>query len=154
MKFSEYVREALKDVAAVIQHPDYRLDGNVWYAGEGYDKCHVCLAGAVMAKELNYSTFKNHGIDDFPDIEHKLAALNSFREGSLVDAYKRYHKNDNWGDNFGDLLVGVDDLYDTENLLRVVGNFTGDNQASDFVYYALDVLPEIEEVENKSGYYA
>jgi hypothetical protein len=85
-KPSELIRVALADLEKCKLDPRYSIDMLSWHQ---FDKligvCHVCLAGAVMAK-----TFQCHpelcvNPYNFPrEIASKLHALNAFRTGAII----------------------------------------------------------------------
>lgn len=84
-KPSELIRVALADLRKVERSEKYKVDMGNWH-GPGRDgRCHVCLAGSVMAKTLKYNP-------DDPVIPvcgygdgtgDKLHALDNFREGLI-----------------------------------------------------------------------
>lgn len=84
---SQLIRLALKDLDATLKDPRYIVDMEIWHVPSHNDICHVCLAGAVMAKSLNqppdYAT--NPSIFDL-DTGQKLHALDFFRTGSVLTA--------------------------------------------------------------------
>lgn len=75
---------ALKDLKAVERSWFYKVNMNRWHTPEAF-RCQVCLAGAVMAKELKipfYVTADPDAFDD--DTFKKLGALDNFRRGKVL----------------------------------------------------------------------
>ena len=87
-KPSELIRLALKDLAEGLKEKQFDVDMDFWVARDpGLPRCTVCLAGAVMVRELGFSTLH----DATPslvggDTEAKLDALNYLRQGNVEDA--------------------------------------------------------------------
>ena len=79
-KPSELIRLALADLALCAADPNYRIDMEEWHKPE-YGVCHVCLAGAVMAKSLNAPPADQLYSYNFPSSHKKLFVLNDLRNG-------------------------------------------------------------------------
>lgn len=76
---------AVKDIQLLEKNPKFILDMNYWLKKTNGGKCHVCMAGAVMHKELNVKITKNVDLDAWSGggyaIVNKLYAINNMREG-------------------------------------------------------------------------
>lgn len=85
---SKLIRLALKDLKKVEKDEKYEIDMNYYYEFNN-EKCSVCLAGAVMVKNLGASELKGSiSTYDFGLINHKcLYALNEFRRGNFKEAF-------------------------------------------------------------------
>lgn len=85
-KPSELIELALADLEKVeADREHYRVDMGAWHEPK-YGLCYVCLAGAVMAKTMNFSRIDS--VDPVnsvhsPGDENKLMALNEFRVGMI-----------------------------------------------------------------------
>lgn len=83
-KPSELIRLALKDLARVKRDPRYSVDMGTWHGLDLRGKCHVCLAGAVMACRLPTDPSRSFHPENFSlGIEDKLRALDQFRQGKM-----------------------------------------------------------------------
>lgn len=99
-KPSELIEVALVDYAKVKRSKKFVIDMGDWYTRRGAGICHVCLAGAVMAKTLQpltdqcikecqlcnigpdtYSTY----LDVTEPLDYKLYFLNTVRVTSQFD---------------------------------------------------------------------
>jgi hypothetical protein len=92
-KFSAAIRMALRDLEAAENTPGYVVDMGKWYENQsftGNPVCHVCLAGAVIARAGQCSIVVVPGHFDY-DIEKKLQALDSIRSGNLAMALCVWH---------------------------------------------------------------
>jgi hypothetical protein len=92
-KPSELLRTALSDLRACEGDPKYKINMHWWHRAR-LDGCYVCLAGAVMAKTLEFSFEENvavYNFDNFFDrkgeLNSKLSALDWFRRGEIFDAF-------------------------------------------------------------------
>ena len=87
-KPSKVIRLALRDLFDVEHDPDYAINMNYFhtpYVDPDWEKCHVCFAGAVMAKTLNTPIDQNALPEDFDeDTGGKLDALDAFRDGLIA----------------------------------------------------------------------
>lgn len=85
-KLSELGRLALKDMHVIKQNPNYRIEMVDWHANRG-GICFVCLAGCVMANTLGAEQSKSiYPVIFGADIQAKLSAIDSLRQGRLVPA--------------------------------------------------------------------
>lgn len=88
---SALIRLALSDLSQCEKDPHYTINMNVWHDPEHEDGiCHVCLAGAVMAKTLAYP----HDRTVLPSITlhyPELSALDHFRTGDISSALRCLH---------------------------------------------------------------
>lgn len=88
----ELLRVALDDMRKCMNSGDYVLDMDVWHSVEmdTDGRCHVCMAGAVMAQTLKTPLRDTVVPYTFPGINYgRLQALNSMRiadfRGALHD---------------------------------------------------------------------
>lgn len=88
-KLWQWIDAAEKDALCVADDPEYILDMAVWHLpDEGV--CHVCLAGAVMARTLQLPQNCSSGVAAFPHkIRHPLAALDDLRELDFMQCLER-----------------------------------------------------------------
>lgn len=90
-KPSELIHLAMNDLEAVEKNPLYRVDMEVWH--EMFNtKCHVCLAGAVMACTLAFDP-KKPFFDIDMETNDKLCVLNYLRAGLINSALNRLDIN-------------------------------------------------------------
>lgn len=82
---SELIELALADLKKVERSKKYVVDMSNWHRRSGSNICHVCLAGAVMAKELKFDS-KISAIPSGPETI-PLAALNALRTGDVEGAF-------------------------------------------------------------------
>lgn len=98
-KLYQLLELAINDAEALQNDPRYKLDMGAWHDGihpRNVDNaCHVCMAGAVMARQLNATITDNvtPGCYD-ADINNKLAAINHLRRGNVYIAYRRLYSED------------------------------------------------------------
>jgi len=88
-KLSGVIEIALNDLAQVETDPDYKVDMWDWHVSRRHDdRCHVCLAGGVLAKTFRYPPTKTvtpYWILDTHD-RVRLVALDELRQGNLAVA--------------------------------------------------------------------
>lgn len=97
-KPSELIRLALADLAQCAADPNYRIDMGEWHKPR-HGVCHVCLAGAVLAKSLNVPGAAELYPKDFPENSKKITALNDLRQGDVCRALDALDLDlSNWGD--------------------------------------------------------
>lgn len=85
-KPSELIRVALADIRLVEADERYVMDMDDWHSLRPHNtfKCHVCVAGAVMAKSLKAHRLDHKAPRDYPhDVKMKLIALDFFRQGNV-----------------------------------------------------------------------
>ncbi len=94
-KMSALLRLAVKDAQAVEKSKKYVLAMGTWH--EPYrNKCHVCLAGSVMAKSLGCSPDKELRPYDLPArTRDALLAVNEMRQGDFAGAARTLRLKDN-----------------------------------------------------------
>lgn len=83
-KPSALIRVAIEDLIKCEQDSRYDVNMGIWHGGtyrQG-DLCSVCLAGAVMAQELEALPKDDLDPFDFKEI-NKLLALDAFRVGCI-----------------------------------------------------------------------
>ena len=91
----ELLAVARSDALAIARDPRYALNMGAWHTPSGIT-CHVCLAGAVMARSLqaprdarlspgSYYTVETDALD------RKLGAINMVREGMYTAALLYLH---------------------------------------------------------------
>lgn len=86
MKLSDYLEEALNELDYYEDHPDYVID-TVYYYENIEGKCHICLAGCLMAKRTNDPKLWTC-LTDFDDYQY-LSAINDLRTGKILKAAER-----------------------------------------------------------------
>lgn len=92
-KLSDMITLAFNDAKVIVKHPAYILDMGVWHKFRNETgKCHVCLAGSVIANTLRADS------RDFltpealsKDVQIKLEALNDFRSCCLFSAISSFY---------------------------------------------------------------
>lgn len=85
---SALIRLALSDLTKCEADPRYAINMGVWHDPHHEDRiCHVCLAGAVMAKTLARAHNRISHPYDTP-YSHQLAALDHFRTGDISSAFR------------------------------------------------------------------
>jgi hypothetical protein len=85
-KPSEAIRQALEDLEKVEKDDRYAVDMGTWHLASPDGRCHVCLAGAVMAMtgRMDVGATIRDVRTGFPmDVVNKLFALDSFRSGDI-----------------------------------------------------------------------
>ena len=89
---SELIRQALADLRAVEEDPDYIVDFDFSHKPTG-DGCHVDLAGAAMAKTLGAAKAHHLSPSDFtPPVDGQLLALEAFASGRLLRGLNMMHE--------------------------------------------------------------
>lgn len=82
---SDLIMLALKDLMAVEKLKSYKINMGKWHEPNG--KCSVCLAGAVMVKELKIPKYKSvtgpGGLGLSDREANCLSALDRFRRGDI-----------------------------------------------------------------------
>lgn len=94
-KLSSLLRQAVADLRAIEKNKVYTVDMDRFhYPALGFNKtartCHVCLAGAVMARTLGANPKAR--MDPFEysrDTEAKLNALDALRRGQITEAMRK-----------------------------------------------------------------
>jgi hypothetical protein len=101
-KPSELIRLALKDLREVEAMPHYKVDMGYWHGiPTGEKECLVCLAGAVMARHLGANPALPYFPDNYStDLQEKLHALNSLRQGYVYSGCKHLDCSTDLGDRF------------------------------------------------------
>ncbi len=81
---SQLLRLALNDLHTCEEDGRYEIDMYTyhWWNGKN-DRCHVCLAGAVMAQSLRDDILNDSAPFDFGIHADKLKALDRFRRGMI-----------------------------------------------------------------------
>lgn len=88
-KLSDLIDLALNDLRKVQADPRYVVDMTLWHEpntddGENY-VCHVCFAGAVMAKTLAVDVLADSPVSDFGhEWRRAFYALDDVRTGNLT----------------------------------------------------------------------
>lgn len=90
-KPSDLIELALRDLNAVAANPEYAVDMKEWHKLSPRDNiCHVCLAGAVMARTLGFQRERIASWDGLNSTTgKKLRALDFFRSGMIRSGLKR-----------------------------------------------------------------
>ena len=78
---SELIRLALDDLDWLSSSSQYTIDMGAWHRPEQDGTCHICLAGAVMARSLGADRHWIYDPDDYK--AEKLRALDCFRRGAV-----------------------------------------------------------------------
>lgn len=90
----ETVLVAKKDLLAIKENPNYKLDMGIWHTFDKQkNKCLVCLAGAVLANTYKINLFEYVSIvslENQPD-SHKLIALDEIRGGYIPSAIRCFY---------------------------------------------------------------
>lgn len=79
-KPSALIRLALADLAKVRKDPRYKVDMTGWHY-KAASKCHVCAAGAVMAKTLKKNINRKFDARNFGEESEALVAIDNMRRG-------------------------------------------------------------------------
>ena len=89
-KMYQLLRLALSDLDKCNKDKSYRLCMGNWHIPDVLDDvCHVCMAGAVMAKTLNADKNKVLRLEDFKGLTRtKLRAIDYIRQLYFDEAYK------------------------------------------------------------------
>jgi hypothetical protein len=85
---SQLILLALHDLELTEADPEYEVVMEEWHA-PSFGYCAVCFAGAVMAKSLGAVPHVGISPSAYPDDNHKLHALDYFREGSVHDGMRQ-----------------------------------------------------------------
>lgn len=87
-KLSDLLELALRDLISCERSPRYRVNMDQWHVWRPKQKvCEVCLAGAVIARTLNWPIEKDMRIDVFSTHDDdRLDALDSLRLGYVSEA--------------------------------------------------------------------
>lgn len=131
-KASDLLELALKDMEAIRNNPEYLLDMGAWHRADVYTgKCHVCLAGAVIASRLDLPPAVSVNLSDFDEpTVLKLLALDNIRRGDVISGLRYLYgfgltpnvdldfKPANYGNDFDGV---VKQLTGMVQKLRVVG---------------------------------
>ena len=86
----ELIRVAIRDLEAAERDPAYKIDMAYWHDLLFDDRCHVCLAGAVLAKSLHLdpgAQFHPRRYDhrrDSKTVSDKMLWLDDARRGMPV----------------------------------------------------------------------
>jgi len=109
-KLSDAIRLALRDLELVEKDDRYEIDMEEWHLGAyGNTRCHVCLAGAVMAKTCNVPIEEELYSHDFKDEwENTFEALDyvrEFRLGFALDVF--YQSMPDYVINSEDAHIGI-----------------------------------------------
>ena len=80
-KPSELIRTALDDLVLCEKDDRYVINMHKWH--DFRYRCEVCLAGAVIAKELGADPETSYSTFNFREESRKLRALDEFRTGYI-----------------------------------------------------------------------
>lgn len=92
-KASDLLLLAVNDAIALQKRSKkFKLNMNTWNSIID-EKCNVCMAGAVMIKELGCAPGNDNPLyrSGF-ELKHKLYAINGMRVGNLFDAFRDLSK--------------------------------------------------------------
>ena len=112
---------ALKDLAAVERSPKYEVNMWAWHRpveSRGSKVCHVCLAGAVMAKTLKVSQDEYCSPETSPSYNRALHAIDSLREGFVAHAYAYLYPR----------RVGKDSVCELNRIVPIYGPYAAGQQ--------------------------
>ena len=88
---SEMILQALDDLKKCEDSPAYHIDMSSWHSDIS-GKCHVCLAGSVIAQRTDIPPSEEVSPADFyqynETLYNKLCALDSFRHGRIEEGLK------------------------------------------------------------------
>lgn len=87
---SEALRQALIDLEKVERDSRYVIDMGIWHQPRWDGKCHVCLAGAVMAQTLPPEQLMSSSKIDDMDLGHRLMGIDYFRSGDIDTGLKLF----------------------------------------------------------------
>ena len=87
---SDIISLGLSDMEA-LDPEVYELNDDEWHFPDKDGKCHVCLAGAVIARTIGIPPSVFASPSDLPPWETALIALNFARRGHYVRAYLTLH---------------------------------------------------------------
>jgi hypothetical protein len=108
---SELIRLALSDLRKVEKDERYVVDMDEWHWPPPRGRCHVCLAGAVMAGTLGVDPREYILPASFSLDSEKLRSLNTFRLGFIGHGLERLY-------GVGHLPEGVPDHVDVPDYKR------------------------------------
>ena len=94
---------AIADARATMKVEGFQAHGAHWYSDDAYPKvCSFCLAGATIARDLNFSTTAGtrRSYDYDRETKNRLLALDNVRRGDWTNAfiYMHYRENSNVAD--------------------------------------------------------
>lgn len=92
-KLHKLIKVAYKDIITVANDSRYILNMLTWHKVDINNRCHVCLAGAVMAGSLNADIKDTLDTDDFSSVESSLHALNYVRMGQYTLALSEFYSS-------------------------------------------------------------
>lgn len=119
-KLWQWIDAAEKDVLEVADDPAYVLDMEVWHIPDER-VCHVCLAGAVMARTLKLPVGYCAGVGLLPDkVQAPLFALDDFRDLYLGKSLRRLYSARGLPEELEAVLAEMDDSAGLEPLEGVV----------------------------------
>lgn len=102
---SKLIRVALDDLQKIARSKKYIIDMSSWHSPqESFDpgiptKCEVCMAGAVMVRELDADITQLLVPEDFKEYD-ALEAINYFRAGRVGSAFAQLGLNPEVGSGF------------------------------------------------------
>ena len=84
----QLIRDAIHDLSRQEKCKSVVIDMSDWHDGCPGRRCHQCLAGVVMSRQLGIDTNSWTVPEDFPEaITSRLHALDAFRLGCVRQAY-------------------------------------------------------------------
>lgn len=90
-KLHKLIKVAYKDIMTIANDSRYVLNMKTWHEVNSDNRCHVCLAGAVMAGSLNADIKDTLDIDDFSSVADSLYAINYIRMGEYTFALREFY---------------------------------------------------------------
>lgn len=84
-KPSELLRVAMRDLELVEADPRYKVNMSAWHGKRSDQRCHVCLAGAMLAKSCGFPIhwFWTHAPQS---VTTKMSVINFLRMGEVAAA--------------------------------------------------------------------
>jgi len=114
-KLSDLIELALKDLAKAERDPKYKVNMGMWHENRCSDPnkpiCHVCFAGAVMAKTKGCAIGVNFSPSEFTHGEElKMRALDQIRQYDFGGAFNYFIRGvQGWKTNKH--VKAIDDLW-------------------------------------------
>jgi len=100
-RLSTLLRIAVEDAKAVARMKGYKLNMSVWHQPDSYGICHVCMAGAVVARSLGFAKVYVAPLDEEDidrEVSDRMLAINYMRNGNFYGAFSQlggcYEDND------------------------------------------------------------
>lgn len=127
-KLSEWLDAAQEDALSILADARYCLNMKVWHSPSA-GICHLCLAGAVLAKSLGAFIGDDIGPGELSDENAKgLEALERVRRGWLETCVRHYY-----GDATATMLTPlITNIYKTNPVLAPLCGVVNADQLNNF----------------------